>query len=101
MKKNGNNILDTYLLKIICSEKCEPEIRKIIKTNINDKTLLNSIEGVDIDDSKVKIEATIKVNNFSDNNLDKILNKISIHPSVISFGLLKKNNEFEIDDEEL
>ena len=95
------NIPTLYLIKIICDEKDEPNIRKIIKTNIDNKTLLNSIESVDITNERVQIEVWIKILDVKNNNLDKILNKISIHPSVISFSCKQESSILEIDDEEL
>ena len=35
------------------------------------------------------------------NNLDKILNKISVQPSVISFSCKQESSVLEINDEEL
>ena len=101
VKKNEKNIPTLYLIKIICDEKDEPNIRKIIKTNIDNKTLLNSIESVDITSERVQIEVWIKILDVKNNNLDKILNKISIHPSVISFSCKQESSILEIDDEEL
>ena len=101
VKKNEKNIPTLYLIKIICDEKDEPNIRKIIKTNIDNKTLLNSIESVDITSERVQIELWIKILDVKNNNLDKILNKISIHPSVISFSCKQESSILEIDDEEL
>lgn len=100
-QNNKKNIPINYLLKIICEEKDEPTIRKIIKSNIDNTTFLNSIESNDINKDKVKIEAWLKILNTNDNNIDKILNKISIHPSVISFACKHENSALEIDDEEL
>lgn len=101
VQKNEKNIPTLYLIKIICDEKDEPNIRKIIKSNIDYKTLLNSIESIDISNQKVQIEAWIKILDVKNNNLDKMLNKISIQPSVISFSCKRESSFIENDDEQL
>lgn len=101
LKKMKKNVSILYLVKIICDEKDEPNIRKIIKTNIDNKTLLNSIESTDISNDRVQIEVWIKILDVKNNNLDKILNKISVQPSVISFSCKQESSVLEIDNEEL
>ena len=63
--------------------------------------MLNSIESVDITNERVQIELWIKILDVKNNNLDKILNKISVQPSVISFSCKQESSVLEIDNEEL
>ena len=63
--------------------------------------MLNSIESVDITNERVQIELWIKILDVKNNNLDKILNKISVQPRVISFSCKQESSVLEIDNEEL
>ena len=63
--------------------------------------MLNNIESVDITNERVQIELWIKILDVKNNNLDKILNKISVQPSVISFSCKQESSVLEIDNEEL
>ena len=63
--------------------------------------MLNSIESTDISNDRVQIEVWIKILDVKNNNLDKILNKISVQPSVISFSCKQESSVLEIDNEEL
>ena len=63
--------------------------------------MLNSIESTDISNDRVQIEVWIKILDVKNNNLDKILNKISVQPSVISFSCKQESSVLEINDEEL
>jgi len=101
IKKNEKTKMDNYILKVTCYEADEVKIRKIIREYIDNKTtFLNSFDSFDFEDNKIKITALLKVGYNHTANLEKIMNKISIHDGVISFGFKKENIE-EIDDEEL
>lgn len=101
VKKNEFIKTNNYILKIVCNENNEPEIRKIIRSYIdNNKIYLNSIESTDLEKDKSKIIANLKIISNENNCLEKIMNKISINPNVLSFGFKKEDN-IEFDDEEL
>lgn len=102
VRKNEKVNFNIYILRIICKETSEPEIRKIIRSFVDNKVMfLTSLESSDFDDSKTKIVAQIKVLINNANELEKLMNKVSINQDVLSFGFKKQDDFIEMDDEAL
>ena len=105
LNKNHNKVsYDNYRLKIICDEDKEIIIRTIISQNVNNNfMMLTNMENSDLENNKVRICATFRIDSEKNNLMEELINRIVIEPGVTSSGW-KKINEVvkhtELDDDE-
>jgi len=92
---------ETYLIKVICDENKEINVRTII-SNITKKEniYLQNIEKVTNQD-KVEIKAIINSEVSFNHIVDRLMNRIAMEPGVNSIGWEKiEKQESNIDDED-
>lgn len=105
LNRNQNKInYDSYRLKIICEDDKEVVIRTIISQNVNNNyMMLTNMENSDLDDNKVRINATFKIESGKNDLMEDLINRIVIEPGVTSSGWKKvneaKHSELDDDDE--
>lgn len=90
-----------YYFNIICEEKYEDAILKIIKdiTNDNDSEIIN-IKTTESENDSIKIDLCISNKNKENNLTNEIMQKLSGRKDVTSISLNKKNNNFLFEEEE-
>lgn len=99
---SGNITYNLYSLSIICEEKNEVKILKIIKEITKEnKAEINSIETSDTETGNVKIDISIIVNFEKDTLINEIMQKLPERKDVISISLNKKDKNFLYEEEEL
>lgn len=99
---SGNITYNLYSLSIICEEKNEVKILKIIKEITKEnKAEINSIETSDTETGNVKIDISIIVNLEKDTLINEIMQKLPERKDVISISLNKKDKNFLYEEEEL
>lgn len=99
---SGNINYNLYSLSIICEEKNEMKILKIIKEIIREnKAKINSMETVDTETGNVKLNIYILVNSQKDTLINEIMQKLPERKDVISISLNKKDKNFLYEEEEL
>lgn len=99
----SNNIdYNMYSFTIICEEKNENEIVKLIKDIIkHNKATITSIETNEMENGNIKIDTSISVNTTKDTLVEEMMQKLSGRKDIISISLNKKEKNFRYDNEEL
>lgn len=103
---SGNINYNLYYFNIICEEKEENEILKIVKKIINDNHAeIVSIKTNEAENDTIKVDVCISCktnenNETNQNNLtNEIMQKLAGRKDVISISLNKKNNKFLFEEE--
>lgn len=99
----SNNIdYNMYSFTIVCEEKKENEIVKLIKDIIkNNKAIITSIETNEMENGNIKLSTIISVNTTKDTLVEEMMQKLSGRKDIISISLNKKEKNFQYDNEEL
>lgn len=98
---NNFKTKETYLIKIVCDEAKEKEIRLLISKSVNkDKIYLKNIERI-IKDSKVEIRAMINSELPFNYGMDRLMNKITVESGIdsVSWNKIEKE-DCNVDDED-
>ena len=99
---SGNINYNLYYFTIICEEKSEASLIKIIKTIIkNNNSSISSLEANDMESGNIKIEICIMDNSDKDNLSSEIMQKLSERKDIISISLNKKDKKYLFQEEEL
>lgn len=99
---SGNTNYDLYYFNIVCPEKEEKEIFKIIKHIIKEENAtLKSMETNDIEDGNVKLDICILSIDTNSNLANEIMQKLSGRKDIISISLNKKDQRYLFEEEEL
>lgn len=104
MKTSRKVKYENFKLKVICSEEKEFVIRTLISQSVNEESMiLTNMENIDIDDNKVKINATFQIATDKNKLMEELINRIVIEPGVTSSGWKKLETikHEEDDDDEL
>ena len=99
---SGNINYNLYSFSIICEEKNEDQILKIIKEIVKaNKASINSIETSDTENGNIKLDICIIIYSDSDIITSEIMQKLPGRKDVISISLNKKDKRFLYEEEEL
>ena len=99
---SGNINYNLYYYLIICEEKNEKQIIKIIKDIAkNNNAEINSLETLEKEDGNLKISLCIMSNNEKNNINSEIMQKLSERKDIISISLNKKDTKYLYEEEEL
>ena len=91
-----------YSFSIICEEKNEDQILKIIKEIVKaNKASINSIETSDTENGNIKLDICIIIYSDGDIITSEIMQKLPGRKDVISISLNKKDKRFLYEEEEL
>lgn len=98
----GNIAYNLYYFNIICEEKTENEILKIIKQITTDnKAEIVSIKTNEVENDTIKLDICISVQNKENNLTNELMQTLSGRKDISSISLNKKNNKFLFEDEEI
>lgn len=99
---SGNINYNLYSFSIICEEKNENQILKIIKEITKEnKASINHIETSDTENGNIKLDICILINSNNDALTSEIMQRLSGRKDVISISLNKKDKRFLYEEEEL
>lgn len=99
---SGNINYNLYSFSIICEEKNEDQILKIIKEIVKaNKASINSIETSDTENGNIKLDICIIIYSDGDIITSEIMQKLPGRKDVISISLNKKDKRFLYEEEEL
>ncbi len=99
---SGNINYNLYSFSIICEEKNEDQILKIIKEIVKaNKASINSIETSDTENGNIKLDICIIIYSDGDIITNEIMQKLPGRKDVISISLNKKGKRFLYEEEEL
>lgn len=99
---SGNINYNLYSFSIICEEKNEDQILKIIKEIVKaNKASINSIETSDNENGNIKLDICIIIYSDGDIITSEIMQKLPGRKDVISISLNKKDKRFLYEEEEL
>lgn len=99
---SGNINYNLYYYTIVCEEKHDINIIKIIKDiTSKNKVSIKSLESNDIENGNVKIALCIISNSNDDSISSELMQKLSERRDVISISLNKKDKRFLYEEEEL
>ena len=92
---SGNINYNLYSFSIICEEKNEDQILKIIKEIVKaNKASINSIETSDTENGNIKLDICIIIYSDGDIITSEIMQKLPGRKDVISISLNKKDKRF-------
>lgn len=101
-KLSGNVNYNLYTFTIVCEEKDEMDILKVIKQIVkNKKCSINSIVSNDIENDNVKLEICISDNGPDDNLANDIMQKLIGMQNIASISLDKKDKKHLFEEEEM
>lgn len=101
-KLSGNINYNVYYYTIICEEKNEKKLIKIIKDILKENNAnIKSIEIVEQEDGNIKISLCIISNNEKDNINSMIMKTLSEREDVMTISLNKKDTHYLYEEEEL
>lgn len=99
---SGNINYNLYSFSIICEEKNENQILKIIKEITKEnKASINHIETSDTENGNIKLDICILINSNNDALTSEIMQRLPGRKDVISISLNKKDKRFLYEEEEL
>lgn len=101
-KLSGNTNYNLYSFSIVCEEKEESSILKIIKDIVKkNNSSINSIESSEIDNDNIKIDICIIDNSNKDNLSNEIMQRLVGRQDINSISLNKKDKDFQFEEEEM
>lgn len=106
-KVNVKTTYDNYRLKVICNDDKEVVVRTIISQNINnDYMILTNMENLDLEDDKVRINATFRIQSDKNILMEELINRIVLEPGIVSSGWKKLHDAKQVeidtlDDDEI